>query len=134
MNTVTIQIIHPDTHLPVKIDAPVSKLKIPIDIFFDGEDVLIIRWKGATKRREILEKNEFNQLITKIKGRVWKFAGIALLTKEKTLQFSMPYNGHTIPDNVWNYSLGNGWRSNKACTGRRDSLQKLEVLHISCAY
>lgn len=108
MDKIKIKIIHPDTHESIEIDAPVSKLKIPIDIFVDGQDVLIIRFKGAVKRRATLELNENNQWVTKRSGRVWKFAGVALLTKETTLQFSSPYKGHTIPDNSWNYSQGNG--------------------------
>ncbi len=121
MDTIKITIIHPDTRSLMEIDAPVSKLKIPIDIFVDGQDVLIIRFKGAKKRRAILEQNEGKQLFTKIKGRIWKFAGVALLTKKTTLRFSLSNSSQGIPapgdrDSQWTYST-DVWRAASGAGG-----------------
>ena len=110
MKTATITLIHPNTHKPVEVSAPVSKIRLPLDIFFNGDDVLFVRFIGANKRRAVLSKNELNQWVTVKNSKTWILAAVALVT-DKTLvhimereQINRAIEKRSIDVNEWNYT------------------------------
>lgn len=117
--TMEIILQHPIVEKEVRVTLPISRRRIPFDIFFSdkkNDEILVVRWRGSQIRRTVLERDEYGRFFIVKNGKIWFFAAVISTYGGVIMQWPNPYSRKTVElipaESEWTFDTS-FWRQAK---------------------